>query len=100
MSTGHDPSVTDYVLETPAMCLQRGATINEKTLVDLADLPYAKTKSWYTPISSTIPPSLADVLDLLMHELTGLRRRGFPLSFVFRARASVFLSGMVTSPLL
>ena len=34
--TGHDPSVTDYVLEVPARCLQCGAAINEKTLVDLA----------------------------------------------------------------
>ena len=33
--TGHDPSVTDYVLETLARCFQCGATINEKTLVDL-----------------------------------------------------------------
>ena len=41
--------------------------------------------------------SLADVLDLLMHELTGLRRRDFPSRLSFRARASVFLSGMVTS---
>ena len=34
--TGSDPSVTDYVLEVPALCLQCGATIDEKTLVDLA----------------------------------------------------------------
>jgi hypothetical protein len=34
--TGSDPSVTDYVLEMPARCLQCGAEINEKTLVDLA----------------------------------------------------------------
>ena len=31
--TGSDPSVTDYVLEVPARCLQCGAEINEKTLV-------------------------------------------------------------------
>jgi hypothetical protein len=31
-----DPSVTDYVLEVAARCLQCGAEINEKTLVDLA----------------------------------------------------------------
>jgi hypothetical protein len=31
--TGSDPSVTDYVLEAPARCLQCGAEINEKTLV-------------------------------------------------------------------
>jgi hypothetical protein len=35
--TGSDPSVTDYVLEVPARCLQCGAEINEKTLVDWAD---------------------------------------------------------------
>jgi hypothetical protein len=29
--TGSDPSVTDYVLEVPARCLQCGAGINEKT---------------------------------------------------------------------
>ena len=34
--TGSDPSVTDYVLEVPARCLQCGAQISEKTLVDLA----------------------------------------------------------------
>jgi len=34
--TGSDPSVTDYVLEMSARCLQCGASINEKTLVDLA----------------------------------------------------------------
>ena len=33
--TEHDPSVTDYVLETLARCFQCGATINEKTLVVL-----------------------------------------------------------------
>jgi len=33
--TGSDPSVTDYVLEGPVRCLQCGAEINEKTLVDL-----------------------------------------------------------------
>jgi hypothetical protein len=32
--TGSDPSVTDYVLEVPARCLQCGAEINEKTLVE------------------------------------------------------------------
>jgi hypothetical protein len=32
--TSSDPSVTDYVLEVPAMCLQCGAAITEKTLVD------------------------------------------------------------------
>jgi hypothetical protein len=32
--TGSDPSVTDYVLEVPAKCLQCGAEINEKTLVE------------------------------------------------------------------
>jgi hypothetical protein len=31
--TGSDPSVTDYVMEVPARCLQCGAEINEKTLV-------------------------------------------------------------------
>jgi hypothetical protein len=30
--TGSDPSVTDYVLEVSARCLQCGAEINEKTL--------------------------------------------------------------------
>jgi hypothetical protein len=34
--TGSDPSVTDYVLEMSARCLQSDASINEKTLVDLA----------------------------------------------------------------
>jgi hypothetical protein len=34
--TGSDPSVTDYVLEVPARCLQCGAEINEKTLVEMA----------------------------------------------------------------
>jgi hypothetical protein len=33
--TGSDPTVTDYVLEVPARCLQCGAEITEKTLVDL-----------------------------------------------------------------
>jgi hypothetical protein len=33
--TGSDPSVTDYILETPATCLQCGAEINEKTLVEV-----------------------------------------------------------------
>src|SRR5262245_56185719 len=32
--TGSDPSVTDYVLETPARCLQCGGMISEKTLVE------------------------------------------------------------------
>jgi len=30
--TGSDPSVTDYILEVPATCLQCGAAITEKTL--------------------------------------------------------------------
>jgi len=34
--TGSDPSVTDYMLEAPAKCLQCGCSITEKTLVDLA----------------------------------------------------------------
>ena len=34
--TGSDPTLTDYVLETPARCLQCGGKITEKTLVDLA----------------------------------------------------------------
>jgi hypothetical protein len=34
--TGSDPTVTDYVLEVSTRCLQCGAEINEKTLVDLA----------------------------------------------------------------
>ncbi len=33
--TGCDPSITDYVLETAGRCLQCGAQISEKTLVDL-----------------------------------------------------------------
>jgi hypothetical protein len=32
--TGSNPSVTDYVLEVSARCLQCGAKINEKTLVE------------------------------------------------------------------
>ena len=32
--TGSDPSVTDYLLELPARCLQCGGEINEKTLVE------------------------------------------------------------------
>jgi hypothetical protein len=32
--TASDPSVTDYVLEVPARCLQCGAAITEKTLVE------------------------------------------------------------------
>jgi len=35
--TGSDPSVTDYVLEVPARCLQCGTEINEKTLVEWSD---------------------------------------------------------------
>jgi hypothetical protein len=35
--TGSDPSVTDYVLQAPAKCLQCGAEINEKTLVEWTD---------------------------------------------------------------
>ena len=31
--TASDPSVTDYVIEAPGVCLQCGAEINEKTLV-------------------------------------------------------------------
>jgi hypothetical protein len=34
---GSDPSVTDYVLEVRARCLQCGAEINEKTLVEPAN---------------------------------------------------------------
>ena len=34
--TGSDPSVTDYVLELPARCLQCGAEIDEKILVESA----------------------------------------------------------------
>ena len=34
--TGYDPSVTDYILEMPATCSECGATMNAKTLVDLA----------------------------------------------------------------
>jgi hypothetical protein len=33
--TGSDPAVTDYVLEFLVKCLQCGAEINEKTLVEL-----------------------------------------------------------------
>ena len=32
--TGCDPSVTDYVLESPTRCLQCGAEIDETTLVE------------------------------------------------------------------
>ena len=32
--TGADPSITDYVLEVPTRCLQCGAEITEKTLVE------------------------------------------------------------------
>jgi hypothetical protein len=35
--TGSDPKVTDYVLEVPARCLQCGAEIMEKTLVEPAE---------------------------------------------------------------
>jgi hypothetical protein len=35
--TGSDPSVTDYVLEVPARCLQCGGEINEKTRVEWDD---------------------------------------------------------------
>jgi hypothetical protein len=34
--TGSDPSVTDYFLEAPARCLQCGAAVHERTLIDLA----------------------------------------------------------------
>jgi hypothetical protein len=37
--TDSDPTVTDYVLEMPARCLQCGAEINEKTLVEWRDQP-------------------------------------------------------------
>jgi hypothetical protein len=37
--TGSDPSVTDYVLEVPARCLQCGEEINDKTLVEWSDQP-------------------------------------------------------------
>src|SRR5262245_55116949 len=33
--TGSDPSVTDYVLEEPARCLECGAEMREKTLVEV-----------------------------------------------------------------
>jgi hypothetical protein len=33
--TGSEPSVTDYALEAPARCFQRGAVITEKTLVEI-----------------------------------------------------------------
>jgi hypothetical protein len=32
--TGSDPTLTDYVLEVPTRCLQSGATVHEKTLID------------------------------------------------------------------
>ena len=35
--TGSDPSVTDYALEVPARCLECGAAITEKTLVEPAE---------------------------------------------------------------
>jgi hypothetical protein len=31
---GNDPSVTEYVLETPAKCLRCGAAVTEETLVE------------------------------------------------------------------
>jgi hypothetical protein len=34
--TGSDPTTPQNVLESPAKCLQRGAAVNEKTLIDLA----------------------------------------------------------------
>jgi hypothetical protein len=34
--TDSDPTATDYVLQMPGRCLQCGAQIYEKTLVDLA----------------------------------------------------------------
>ena len=34
--TGSDPSVTDYVLEVLARCLECGGWVTEKTLVELA----------------------------------------------------------------
>ena len=42
--TGSDPSVTDYVLEVPARCLQCGAEINEKTLVEWDGSDSARTQ--------------------------------------------------------
>jgi hypothetical protein len=32
--TGCDPTITDYVLERPTRCLQCGAEVDEKTLVE------------------------------------------------------------------
>ena len=34
--TGSDPTVKDYVIEAPIRCLQCGAAIHEKTLIDPA----------------------------------------------------------------
>jgi len=34
--TDSDPTVTEYILERPGRCLQCGAKIKEKTLVELA----------------------------------------------------------------
>jgi hypothetical protein len=33
--TGSDPTTTDYILKMPTQCLQCGAAINEKTLVEI-----------------------------------------------------------------
>ena len=35
--TGRDPRTTDYLLESATTCLQCGAEIREKTLVDLTE---------------------------------------------------------------
>src|SRR5262245_46782711 len=43
--TGSDPSLTDYVLEVPARCLQCGTQINEKTMVEWSDTRPAPTFS-------------------------------------------------------
>lgn len=32
--TGNDPTVTAYVLETPARCLRCGASVTEETLIE------------------------------------------------------------------
>jgi hypothetical protein len=34
--TGNDPTVTDYIFETPATCPKCGREVYEKTLVDVA----------------------------------------------------------------
>jgi len=39
--------------------------------------------------------ALADVVDLLAHELAGLGARGLPLALARRARSMVFFSGIV-----